>query len=107
MFILVIIIWVGLSYLVGKLAEDRIIGFAGAFVISLITSPVVGLIVLAFSPDRKQNSERVYDKQQEVVNSMKANQIAEQIVKLKNMKDDGLITDIEFEMLKYKLLNDQ
>lgn len=107
MLILVLLIWIGLSYLVGKLAEDKLIGFAGAFVVSLLTSPVVGLIVLAFSPNREQFVQKSTDARQDVINSFKANQLADELSKLKKMKDDGLITDIEFEMLKYKLLNNQ
>ena len=107
MLIFVLLIWIGLSYFVGKLAEDRVIGFGGAFAISLITSPIVGLIVLAFSPNRQQFLQKTTDERLDVINSFKANQLADEITKLKKMKDDGLISEIEFEMLKYKLLNNQ
>ncbi len=102
-----LLLWIGLSYVVAKLAEDRVIGFTGTFVISLITSPIIGLIVIAFSPINEHYSQQVTDNKQDVINSIKANQLADEIIKLKKMKDDGLITEIEFEMLKYKLLNDQ
>lgn len=47
-----IIIWVLLCYLVGKLSANKAIGFWGGFLISLLVSPLIGLIVALVSPRR-------------------------------------------------------
>ncbi|WKK83931.1 hypothetical protein QYS48_16965 [Marivirga arenosa] len=41
--------WFGASLLVGLLGKDRKIGFAVSFIVSLLLSPLIGLIVTSFS----------------------------------------------------------
>lgn len=69
--IVVIIIGIGLSVLVGKLGEKRKIGFWGSFIISIVLSPVIGLIATLFSKkkdvefvdiNRKQEKSKIKDK---------------------------------------------
>lgn len=46
------IIWVVLSYFVGKFSANKAIGFWGGFLISLLVSPLVGFIVALVAPTR-------------------------------------------------------
>jgi len=41
--------WVALCFFIGSVGSKRKIGWAGAFFISLLLSPLIGLIVVAFS----------------------------------------------------------
>ncbi|AHM61270.1 hypothetical protein D770_15080 [Flammeovirgaceae bacterium 311] len=49
------ILWLVLSLLVGTLGRNRTIEFSGAFGLSLILSPLVGFVIVLFTP-------QVYDK---------------------------------------------
>lgn len=51
-YLLGLILWVVLSYFVGKFSSDKSIGFWGGFLISLLVSPLVGLIVALLVPKR-------------------------------------------------------
>jgi len=46
-----VFVWIAFSLLVGMLGSGKKIGFAGVFVISLLLSPIVGVIVAVVSED--------------------------------------------------------
>lgn len=48
----IIIPWVALSFVVAFLGTDRKIGGGYAFLSALLLSPVVGFIIIAFSPSK-------------------------------------------------------
>lgn len=48
---LIAIIWIGLCFVVGKIGSNRKIGFGGAFIASLLLSPVIGLILTLVSKE--------------------------------------------------------
>ena len=50
---LILIIGIGLPIVVGVIGSDRTIGFWGAFFISLIFSPVIGIIVVLLSKTKQ------------------------------------------------------
>jgi hypothetical protein len=51
------IIWIGLSLVVGKLGEDKNIGFWGSFFVALLLSPLIGGIIVLVSSDKKKTPE--------------------------------------------------
>ena len=51
------ILWIIFSLLVGSAGSSRKIGFAGAFFLSIILSPLIGLIGVALSQRNGENSE--------------------------------------------------
>ena len=46
--------WIGLSILAGIIGQDKNIGFAGSFFLSLFLSPFIGLLVAIFSKEKKR-----------------------------------------------------
>ena len=56
---MLIAIWIGLCFLVAIAGKDKKVGYWGTFGLSLILSPLIGLIIgLASAPaDKGRNSE--------------------------------------------------
>lgn len=53
-----ILAWIGLSFLVGIIAVGRKVGFIGGLLLSLVFSPLIGLIiVLAFGKSEEPKAE--------------------------------------------------
>ena len=73
-----IIIWIGLSVLCAILGNNRKIGFFGAFIVSFLFSPLIGIIVVALSSPsdeeliRRANlineAHKVIEKEESVIN---------------------------------------
>ena len=106
--------WIIFSIIVGALGSGRKIGFAGAFFLSLLLSPVIGLIITLFSKDKedekyKQEVLTTQKQQQETLSKIQDNakttSISDELNKLKEMKDNGLLNKEEFQKAKEKLLS--
>jgi hypothetical protein len=50
--------WILFSILIGLLGQNRKIGFLGAFLFSLLLSPIIGLIITLFSDSVQGESEK-------------------------------------------------
>ncbi|MFC2106870.1 tetratricopeptide repeat protein [Bacteroidota bacterium] len=48
-----VIFWIVLSLIIGFLGSKKNIGFAGAFILSLLLSPLIGLIIVLASGDKE------------------------------------------------------
>ena len=108
--------WIIFSFVVGFVGSGRKIGFFGAFILSLLLSPVIGLIIALISKDEadeayKEKVLSVQKDQQEAlkkiseIDNKKSISIADELEKLKILRDDKLITEDEFQNLKNRLLN--
>lgn len=105
--------WIIFSIIVGALGSSRKIGFAGAFFLSLILSPVIGLIITLFSKDKENEKYKeeiliTQKQQQETLSEIKENSktisITEELTKLKELKDKGLLSEDEFQKAKDRIL---
>lgn len=108
--------WIILSFVVAYIGSDRKIGFGGSLFISLIFSPLIGLIFTLLS---KTNAEEKYREsllqtqrsQQEVLQRLsksqpvQKNSIADEIEKLQSLKKNNIITEDEFVRLKNKIID--
>jgi hypothetical protein len=106
--------WIIFSIVVGAIGSNRKIGFFGAFLLSLLLSPVIGLIITLVSKDKdeeeyKKNLLNTQKKQQETLSNMESNvkkrSLSEELEKIKKMKDDGLLNEEEFQKAKEKVLS--
>lgn len=108
--------WIILSFVVGFIGSDRKIGFGGAFFISLILSPLIGLIFALMSKTKEEEkyrervleSQRSQQKSLEKLSKSKPIQkisIADEIEKLQKLKNSNSITEEEFVKLKNKIIN--
>ena len=108
----VLIFWFGLSLLVGKMGEPKTIGFAGAFLISFLTSPFIGLIVVLVAAEKPKmeirNPIQFYPSgiDQDVVNSIKATEMAKKIQQLNELREKGALTESHYQLEKFKILNE-
>jgi len=106
--------WIIFSVIVGAIGSNRQIGFFGAFFLSLILSPVIGLIITLVSKDKddeeyKQKLLDTQKKQQETLSNLETNvnkrSLSEELEKIKKMKEEGLLSDEEFQRAKEKILS--
>jgi phosphate/sulfate permease len=113
--LLMLIAWIIGSVIVGFIGSDRSIGFWGAFILSLLLSPLIGLLITLFS---ETNSSKVYKKkqmkiQQDILKVAKGESIddklkktkEERLVELDDLNSKGLITDQEHKELRKKILS--
>lgn len=96
--------WIIFSILVGMLGKSRKIGFGPALAFSLFLSPLVGLIITLLSKDIAEEQYK-----QELLNGVKQKaqtpNLEEELLKLKGLKEKGLISEEEHETLRAKVIN--
>lgn len=106
--------WIVLSFFVGLLGSDRNIGFWGSLFISLLLSPVIGLLVTLFSKtdaDTKREYLSIKLQKEQLEESKKKNNntstysVSDELEKLYNLKEKGVLTEEEYNNQKATLLN--
>jgi phosphate/sulfate permease len=113
--LLMLIAWIIGSVIIGFIGSDRSIGFWGAFFLSLLLSPLIGVLITLFS---ETNSSKVYKKKQmkiqqdilkvakgESIDDKLKKTIQERLVELVDLKSKSLITDEEYEESRKKILS--
>ena len=110
----IFLLWIIGCFIVGFIGSNRNIGFFGAFFLSLLLSPLIGLIFCLFSESNasKQHRHQLIKLQQEQANALKhintppnsVSSIAEDLEKLAKLRTDGVISNSEYEKLKQKLI---
>lgn len=102
---MIFVLWIVFSLVVGAIGSSRNIGFWGAFLLSLLLSPVIGLIIALVSKDKQ--AEEVQEKQLETLEAIRNDRgvsVADEIEKLIRLKENGTLNEEEFEEQKKKLL---
>ena len=105
--------WLIGSFIVGFIGSGRKIGFAGAFLFSLILSPIIGLIVALVSKDKDDEAHK-----EAVLDALRNRRdadlpgwieptfsVADELIKLERLKDNGVITKADYEKQKTRLLS--
>jgi hypothetical protein len=97
--------WLFFSFVIGFIGSGRKIGFGGAFFLSLFLSPLIGLIITLVSKNKEDEAykEKTLKAQQDQQSATKS--IADELEKLKKIRDENSITDEEFHKLRDKLIN--
>ena len=94
---MIFVSWIILSFLVAMAGSGRKIGFFGALILSLIFSPVVGIIGVALSAREEEKkstfNEAEYHRKRAMHNDAEEQR---QYERLKWMKDKGILTEDEF-----------
>ncbi len=86
------------------LGRDRKIGVLGAYALSLLLSPLIGLIMTLSST--KLIDEEYQEKMLDIAeNKTAASSIADQLYKLNELRIQGVLSDEEFTIQKERLLN--
>jgi hypothetical protein len=123
----ILLIWVLLSWGVGALASSRGRSGIGFGLLSFITSPLIGVIVvlvikdLEAEKDREYSAKRDHEKQLESIKAIAQSSgsnsaltrniadarpfsVADELIKLGELKEKGLLTEDEFSAQKQLLL---
>jgi type II secretory pathway predicted ATPase ExeA len=106
-------IWVILAILVGAFGSDKTVGFWGAFLWSLLLSPLIGIIIVIMS---KSNTQKAYEDQAyrnqfhqtqmlSEMNKAKQETPTDELAKLKKLLDDKAITPEEYQTMKDKIIS--
>ncbi|MFE3846614.1 hypothetical protein ACFX5D_01360 [Flavobacterium sp. LB3P45] len=85
-------VWIIASFIVGIIGSNRKIGFGSSFFISLLLSPLIGLIFVLTSKSKESDN-------------VQNNSIADEIEKLQNLRNNNSITEYEFIRLKNKIID--
>ncbi|MFW5757731.1 MAG: SHOCT domain-containing protein [Bacteroidota bacterium] len=108
-----VFIWIIFALIVGSIGSGRKIGFAGAFLLSIIFSPLIGLIITLISPsesDVKYKNEMlsVQTQQKESIDKLVKNKgtsnLVDELSKAKKLLDEGVLSNEEFQRIKQDLL---
>ncbi|WP_411973372.1 SHOCT domain-containing protein [Sphingobacterium sp. Lzh-3] len=100
--------WIILSFVAGAIGNERRIGFASAFFLSLFLSPLVGLICALASKSKSQiqfENAIINETKRSALELSKVakSSFTDELFKLKTLLDSGLITIEEFENEKEKI----
>lgn len=87
---MIILFWIILSFAVGAAGSTRKIGFFWAFLGSLLLSPLVGIIFVAF------------DKKKDEIKPIR--NVSDELQKLFELKNAGALSENEYEKQKQSLL---
>lgn len=106
--------WIIFCVVVGVIGTDRTVGFWGAFLWSFFLSPIIGLIITLVSKTNAEVArEQATWKEQELQrkslhqiqkNTSPAVSVADELRKLKQLLDEGVLSEAEYESQKSKLL---
>ena len=110
--------WFFFSIIVGFIGIGRRIGFLGAFGLSLLLSPLIGIIITLASKNEADEAYKAkilnaQQSQQEALNklsqskqaSFSTQSIADELEKLKKLRNENLISEDEFKRLRARLIN--
>jgi len=112
-FLLTIIGWLLFSVIIGVVGSNRKIGFAGAFFLSLLLSPFIGLIITLVSKSKsdieyQEQLLRTQKQQQESLEKISSQKtisdVTSELKKIKELLDSGVINQEEFDNMKNRLI---
>ena len=107
---MIIIGWFFGALIVGMLGSDRTSGFWGSFLISLLLSPIVGIIIVFLSQRKstihhqQQMMNYQHQQSQALHNIASKKDFSAELERLAKLKADGVLSEEEFNKLKAKLL---
>ena len=109
----IFLMWIIFSFVVGLIGKSRNIGFGGAFIVSLLLSPLIGVIITSFSKSLEDiEKDKIRQEEQDqarrlLLNLHKPNQltIVDELESINKLKRDGLISEEEYIKLRSKLMD--
>lgn len=104
--------WIIFSIILGIVGSGRKIGFFGALFVSLLLSPLIGLIITLISKSKEQETSEqkilTTQKNQEEtltnISSSKNFSVSDELIKLKELRNQNEISEEEFQDLRRRLL---
>ena len=104
--------WMILSIVIGIVGSNRKIGFAGSFLLSILLSPIIGLIFTLTSKSLDTEhyeqellkTQKLQQKTLEKINKQNINSISEDLKKVKDLLDGGIVNKEEYEKMKTSII---
>lgn len=98
--------WITLSVVIGFVGSGRKIGFAGAFFLSLLLSPLIGLIIALTSKnvEEEKYKDEILKTQKQQSETLQKMASVNEIEQLYNLMQKGILTEEEFNDKKKTLL---
>lgn len=99
--------WIIFSIIVGIVGSGRKIGFFGALLVSLLLSPLLGLIITLTSKNKEQEAyqQKILNTQKKQgMSSSKNFSVSDELIKLKELRTQNEISEEEFQDLRRRLL---
>ncbi len=110
-FLFIIWIWLVITIFIDVFRSDDLGGFAKAmWVLFLVFLPYLGVLVYVIArgssmQERAMKQAADYEKAQRAyIQEVASSSPAEELTKLKDLRDQGVLTDAEFEAQKSKIL---
>ncbi len=108
-----IISWIIFSIIIGIIGSNRKIGFGGAFFLSLLLSPLIGLIFTLVSKSLAAEkfeqellkTQKMQQKTIEKITNQNLNTFTEDLRKIKDLLDNGILNSEEYEKIKKHIIN--
>lgn len=105
--------WIIFSFIVGLIGVEKKIGFWGGFFVSLIFSPIIGLIItiISKSPEEEKYKQDILitqKKQEESLQRLSQTSpisITDELNKLIKLREEDSISEEEFQKLKSKIID--
>lgn len=101
------IIWIFLALICGAIGSSRKMGFWGVFFVSLLLSPVVGILVAIFAKSKKDHLrelEMLEAVKRQANNTTPNVSIADELEKIQRLRDAGTISEEEYNKMRSNLL---
>lgn len=117
---MVVILWIILSFVVAKIANDRRLGFNSGLMLSLIFSPLIGILITLASPRiedvlyrQESLKTQLYQQKAAMKSLTESNEnetgnlsVADEISKLNELLEKEVITKEEYLKIKKKVIGD-
>ena len=103
----VFILWLAGSIFSGMIASNKNRSFFGYFMLGALLSPLIGIgAALIVKDNSVPNIQKVEVHNTSSKSDNKTSEGADKLKELNNLKEQGLITDEEFEEKRKKIVND-
>ena len=99
----IFIIWLAFSIFAGMVASNKNRSFFGYFMLSVVLSPLIGFVAALIVTDKNETAAEVEIQKTKPKDDSKTSEGANKLQELNSLKEQGFITEEEFEEKEKKL----
>lgn len=100
----VVLFYLCVCLFVGWMASGTTLGFGNAFLLSVILTPITGFIVMLFYPSKRHRDAQTRSLERIAMNMGTNISSADELRKLKDLFDNGALTEDEYNKAKTKII---
>jgi hypothetical protein len=102
----IFIIWLAFSIFAGMVASNKNRSFLGYFMLSIVLSPLIGFVAALIATDKNSHSQKVEFQKSKPKDDSKTSEGANKLQELNSLKEQGFITEEEFEEKRKKIVSE-